>query len=153
MTCCYSKATAEAQTKAEQEKEKEQGMKRSNPFEKWRTRAKKPKVELDREPYPTPDVPQPAELKDDLGQEPSLDLGAIDDIIEEELAMPLQSEKVSEETFDAEDDDAKLEIHLQKFAEEKIYPTLAQVQEEKHIAMLNIQKVQEYFQKVSQNDN
>ena len=95
------------------------------------------------------DVPQAAELNDELHQEPNLDLAAIDDIIEEELAMPLQSEKGSEETFDA--DDAKLEIHLQKFAEEKIYPTPAQAREEKHIAMLDFQKVQEYFQKVSQN--
>ena len=87
-------------------------MKRSNPFEKWRTRAKKPKVELDREPYPTPDVPQPAELKDDLDQEPNLDLGAIDDIIEQKPGVSLQSEKLSEETFDAEEVDIKKKIDI-----------------------------------------
>jgi hypothetical protein len=96
-------------------------VKRSNPFEKWRTRAKKPKVELDREPNPAPDVPQPVELKDELDQEPNLDFPAIDDIIEEEPAMPLQSENVSEETFDAEEDDVKLEIDSQKFEGETFF--------------------------------
>ena len=33
--------------------------------------------------------------------------------------MPLQSEKLSEEAFDAQEDDVKLEIDLEKFAETK----------------------------------
>ena len=87
----------------EKEKQTEaKGIKRSNPFEKWRTKAKKPKGEIGAVSDPA-QIAQPLVELDDAG--PGIDLPATESIskgIETEPPMPLKPLQPAEAPTDAE---------------------------------------------------